>query len=161
MQLAIFRGRGYNAKRTFIPEVYTRKNDMTISIDELVRQLATLGVVETAHNGSFHDLPGSGGSGNSNVRMLSLTINDAADPAPPGFGSATLTYGFPAPLAEAPFISIQMKALSNDYEYTFNAYPQADGETATVTAVAIGDGDLDLAFPVTVSVRVEQFVLTP
>lgn len=135
---------------------------MTISIDELVRQLATIGVVETAHNGSFHDLPGSGGSGgNANVRMLNLTINDSADPAPPGFGSATLTYGFPAPLAEAPFISIQMKALSDDYEYVFNAYPQGDGATAIVTAVASGDGDLALAYPVTVSVRVEQFVLTP
>lgn len=128
---------------------------MTISIDELVRQLATLGVVETAHNGSFHDLPGAGGS--SNVRMLKVTLNTA--PGPAGFGNAPVTYGFGEPV-EGPFWNVVLEALSDDYEYKLDFFPNPDGLTGTVTAAATPYDTADPAdaFPRDVLIRLEPFV---
>lgn len=134
----------------------------TISINDLVTQLATLGVVATAAIGSFHKLPGSGGTGPapaSNVRMLKVTLNKA--PGPAGFGSATVTYGFPAPVA-GPFTQVMLESLSDDYEYKLNFFPNPDGLTGTITAAAVAyeSQDPDLAFPRDVLVRIEPFEQT-
>lgn len=132
---------------------------MTISIDELVRQLATLGVVETAHNGSFHDLPGSGGGGSA-ARMVLVSVTDSPDPSPPGFGGATVTYGFDAPLTAIPFLQAQVQVVSDDYEYAVTVFPNPNGLEASVSVIATAfeSADLALAFPVDVAVRIEPFV---
>lgn len=74
---------------------------MTISVDELVRQLAILGVVETAANGSFHDLPGSGGGG-SGVMIMQHVVQDDQFL----LGSGVFQYTYPTPLAYPAFIDV-------------------------------------------------------
>lgn len=134
---------------------------MSISINELVTQLSTLGLIETAINGAFHNLPGSGGSGGtSNVRMLQATLTKA--PGPTGFGNGTITYGFGAPV-QGPFVQVVEAVLSDNVEFKFEFYPNPDGLTGTVTCTATAyesGSPTDEEFPKTVLVRVEPFVAT-
>lgn len=130
---------------------------MTISIDELVRQLATLGVVETAVNGSFHDLPGSGGGGTSNVRMIRATVTKA--PGPDGFGSVIFNYGYDAPI-EGPFVQVVEAILSDNVEFSFTFYPDSNGTQGMVSAIAklLSDGQpTDTEWPKDILIRVEPF----
>lgn len=132
----------------------------TISINELVTQLATLGVVATAAVGSFHRLPGSGGTGPSpasNVRMIKATLNKA--PGPTGFGRADITYGFSGPI-EGPFVQVVESVLSDNVTFTFSFYPNPDGLTGVITGTAIGfesGSPTDEEWPKEVLVRIEPF----
>lgn len=100
---------------------------MAISVDELVRQLAILGVVETAANGSFHDLPGSGGGGGSSgVMVMQHVVQD--DSFPPGVG--LLQYTYPTPLAYPAFIDVLV------LDPVVSTGPEDDGQLDYTTRVA-------------------------
>src|SRR6185503_1073831 len=75
---------------------------MTITVNELVTQLSTLGVVQTAINGAFHDLPGSGG-GTSNVQMIQAHVLQDSEFPP---WSGVLFYTYPTPMANPAFINV-------------------------------------------------------
>ncbi|CUR44388.1 hypothetical protein VCM_00186 [Pseudomonas phage VCM] len=77
---------------------------MTITVNELVTQLSTLGLIETAINGAFHNLPGSGGGGGtSNVQMIKAHVLQDFD-SPPGTG--VFFYDYPTPMAYPAFINV-------------------------------------------------------
>lgn len=133
---------------------------MAISINDLVKQLSILGVVETAANGSFHDLPGSGGGGgSSNVKMFTLTANAGG---PPGSGNGSALFNFDTP-ASGVFVQTCVVNGNPIYGYTLSSftYPDASGVTVLVSAEYIGEGtDPNTPFPVTIGVRAEPFVAT-
>jgi hypothetical protein len=134
---------------------------MSISINDLVSQLATIGVIETAINGAFHDLPGSGGSGGtSNVKMYQAT---ATQMGPPGSANANFYYTQTPPFTVQPFLQAVILNPTIDYEYTTSVFGFDDltGASVLVNYTWIGTGDdPNTGVPVNVGLRVEPFVAT-
>lgn len=105
---------------------------MTITVNELVAQLSTLGVVQTAINGAFHDLPGSGGGGSSNVQMIQAHVLQS-DQLPPGTG--LLQYTYPTPLAYPAFIDVLV------LDPVVSTGPEDDGQLDYTIGVAVNRAD--------------------
>lgn len=142
---------------------------MTITVNELVTQLSTLGLIETAINGAFHDLPGSGGSGGtSNVQMIKAHV--LQDPEfPPGNG--VLVYTYPEPMAYPAFIDVLVldpHVSSGPSDNTaLNYKVQVMVNTTTEVAILItttwnapGQADDQPPFDQQIGVRIEPFVPT-
>lgn len=141
---------------------------MTITVNELVTQLSTLGLIETAINGAFHDLPGSGGSGGSSATMIKAHVLQDFD-SPPGTG--ILFYKYPTPMAYPAFIDVLIldphvsTGPGDDTALNYNVQVLANtitgfGVLVSTTWNTPGKVDEQPSFDQQLGIRVEPFVPT-
>lgn len=150
------------------PIYFGEQSKMAITVNELVTQLSTLGVVQTAINGAFHDLPGSGGGGSSNVQMIQAHVVQSKQFPP---GSGVLLYTYPEPMEFPAFIDVLIldphvsTGPSDDTALNYNI--QVLSNTGEQFAILVrttwntpGKEEEQPAFDQQLGVRVEAFVPT-